>query len=61
MNDEKLYVFLIGAVILFTMTCLASLAIAYCCKERHNKDKDFIIHSPSPNPSPDAVATTSPA
>lgn len=60
MNDEKLYVFLIGAVILFAAICLVSLAIAYCRKERHDKDTDFIIHSPSPVPSPNAVSTTSP-
>lgn len=59
MNDEKLYVFLIGAVILFAAICLVSLAIAYCRKERHNKDKDFIIHSPSSDSN--AVTATSPA
>ncbi len=57
MNDEKLYVFLIGAVILFAAICLVSLAIAYCCKERHNKDTDFIIHSPSSDSN--AVTATS--
>lgn len=48
-TDEKVYVFLIAAVILFVAVCLTSLAIAYCRKERHKDTHDFIIHSPSPS------------
>ena len=60
MQDEKLYVFLIGAVILFAFVCLVSLAIAYCRKE-HNKDEQFIIHTPLPSTTTTTTTSTNAA
>lgn len=45
-DEDRLYVYLIAGIIVFTLICLASLAVAYCRKERHS-EFGFIIHTPT--------------